>query len=148
MQIDFFSRFVGGRLSELFGPATLALDIESRRMMWKSVCTENLSNTPQKYLDIINAYVDGVNTHLENCRHNASLVPPEYAEYDAPLPANFTAVDTFYILKAMSLGLYALAPLYCSRGRRDGVHVAIASYSFVQTNVLTRSIGLATLGPK
>lgn len=104
-QIEFWRRFIGGTLSEVFGPTTLPIDISSRRMQWREVCEKNIANTPSNFIANVEAYALGVNAFIEMCRSNSTLLPPEYAQYDAPFPEPFQVIDTFFVLKGLSLGL-------------------------------------------
>ena len=52
-QMEFFRRYMLGTLSEIFGNITLQSDLNHRRMRWVDICTENLLNTPQQYVDYL-----------------------------------------------------------------------------------------------
>lgn len=110
-QMEFWKRFMLGTLSEIFGEVTVELDISARRNNWAEVIAENIANTPQFYLDRTQAYIDGVNSFLVACSVDNSLLPPEYAQYGAPFPSNYTIADTFLIVKAMAKGLSGNANL-------------------------------------
>ena len=103
-QMEIFRRWGLGTLAEIF-PDALRIDMSSRRMQWAKVCNENIINTPQKYLDTLQNYVNGVNSFLQAASADPTLMPPEYEQYNVPFPSDFVILDTYIILKLLSTGL-------------------------------------------
>lgn len=103
-QMEIFRRWGLGTLSEIF-PNALSLDIESRRMQWVQVCNKNIANTPQLYLNRIQYYINGVNAYLATMQADPSQLPPEFSQYGAPFPDEYTILDTFILVKVLASGL-------------------------------------------
>nr|WP_093170548.1 penicillin acylase family protein [Sinosporangium album] len=107
-EMDFRRHATAGRLSELFGSATLTEDKVIRTMGWRRVAEQELpllDEVTRRYLD---AYAKGVNAWLAD-NDGASLRGLEYvvlgvinSGYE---PAPWTAVDSLAWLKAMAWDL-------------------------------------------
>ena len=104
-QMEFWKRLMTGTLSEVFGNATLSADISLRRLNLFEICTRNVANTPPYYLENLENYILGVNSFLADAAANSSLVPPEFSKYGCPLPTQYSVVDSYLFVKALSLGL-------------------------------------------
>ncbi|GII93122.1 penicillin acylase family protein [Sinosporangium siamense] len=107
-EMDFRRHVTAGRLSELFGKATLTEDKVIRTMGWRRVAEKELpmlSESTRRYLD---AYAKGVNAWLAD-NGGATERGLEYAVLMATVPdyepAVWTAVDSLAWLKAMAWDL-------------------------------------------
>ena len=101
MQIELSQRAAAGRLSELFGPATLRVDRLVRRAGLGHAAAEQLEVLGPRAAAIINAFAAGVNVG-----RTAGLPrrPHEFALLRTH-PSEFTAVDVLSILKLQSFAM-------------------------------------------
>jgi len=104
-QMEFFRRVALGRLAEIFGERLVETDKSFRRMQFGKVATANMANTPASYIEKIQHYMDGANAFLSAASLDPTLMPPEFAEYEAPFPAPFQVLDSFLIVKVLAAGL-------------------------------------------
>ncbi|MGW0804327.1 penicillin acylase family protein [Nonomuraea sp. NPDC002799] len=107
-EMDFRRHTTAGRLSELFGKATLDNDKALRTMGWRKVAEQELPELAQQTQDYLNAYAKGVNAWL-GAHPNASGRSLEYSVLklqngDQPVEP-WTAVDSLAWLKAMAWDL-------------------------------------------
>ncbi|MFG1684876.1 penicillin acylase family protein [Nonomuraea sp. NPDC049269] len=107
-EMDFRRHVTSGRLSELFGKATLDNDKAIRTMGWRRVAEQELpelSESTRRYLD---SYAKGVNAWLQ-ANPNASDRSLEYSvlkvQNGAYRPEPWTAADSVAWLKAMAWDL-------------------------------------------
>ncbi|MGW4405650.1 penicillin acylase family protein [Nonomuraea sp. NPDC004702] len=107
-EMDFRRHTTAGRLSELFGKATLGNDKALRTMGWRRVAEQELPALDRQTQDFLAAYAKGVNAWLD-ANPNASDRSLEYSvlklqngEYR---PERWTAVDSVAWLKAMAWDL-------------------------------------------
>ncbi|NUR90116.1 MAG: penicillin acylase family protein [Nonomuraea sp.] len=107
-EMDFRRHVTAGRLSEMFGAATLDNDKAIRTMGWRRVAEQELpmlSQTTRSYLD---AYAKGVNAWL-SANQDASSRSLEYSvlklQNGSYSPEPWTALDSISWLKAMAWDL-------------------------------------------
>ncbi|MEV4171586.1 penicillin acylase family protein [Nonomuraea sp. NPDC049709] len=107
-EMDFRRHTTAGRLSELFGAATLDNDKALRTMGWRRVAEQELPELAQQTQDYLNAYAKGVNAWL-SANPNASDRSLEYSvlklQGGGGTPEKWTAVDSLAWLKAMAWDL-------------------------------------------
>ena len=72
-QMDVLRRLAAGELSEVFGPATLELDRESRRLRMRRIAQEHAGTLPTADRAIFAAYARGVNYFIETHRNALPL---------------------------------------------------------------------------
>lgn len=109
-QMDFFSRLVFGRLSEVLGERTLNFDRFNRRIGLKKM-TEDLLKTIQSdpdLLPVLNAYSDGVNAYIDQLT---------YAQY--PLEFKLLNYEPEAWSPLKSCLAYAMLSNTLSRGESD-----------------------------
>jgi len=63
-QMDLARRFAAGELAELFGSRALAFDRERRQHQMRKRAEQALTDIPEAYRDLLQAYADGVNAGL------------------------------------------------------------------------------------
>jgi penicillin amidase len=92
-QMDLLRRFNAGELSEVFGPAAIESDRESRRLRLRRIAESAYVNMPAPDRAALGAYARGVNQYLAT--HRGSL-PIEFilARYQ---PRPWSAVDSLLI---------------------------------------------------
>ncbi len=95
-QMDATRRAMQGRLSELVGEATLALDARARIMGWAGVAQAQLAALSPEARAVIEAYTQGVNAQVRS-----EPPPPEYAVFFAT-PEPWTPVDSLTVSLAMT----------------------------------------------
>ncbi len=103
-QMEFISRYAGGRLAEIIGPQAIEMDLLQRRlgMTWGA---ENFLRGIDGNADmraVIDAYSDGVNAFIGSL--NPAAYPLEYKILDYA-PGKWTAFDIALILKYMAWDL-------------------------------------------
>ncbi len=100
-QMDGLRRVAAGRLSEVFGPATLEADREARRLRMDRIAESNAANLLPPDRAVLAAYARGVNFFIE--RHRGNL-PVEFSllRYD---PRPWTVKDSLLIGLYMYRGL-------------------------------------------
>ncbi|MFB4279395.1 MULTISPECIES: penicillin acylase family protein [unclassified Nonomuraea] len=107
-EMDFRRHTTAGRLSELFGKATLDNDKALRTMGWRRVAEQELPELAKQTQDYLNAYAKGVNAWL-SANPNASDRSLEYSvlklQGGGGTPEKWTAVDSLAWLKAMAWDL-------------------------------------------
>ena len=91
-----------GRLSELFGSATVEIDKFLRTLEFRRRSREGLARLSARDLGLAKAYAQGVNSFLE--KGNGSRLPPEFLILGADMP-RWEPADTLLILKLLSLQL-------------------------------------------
>src|SRR5262249_8959141 len=72
-QMDLLRRFDAGELGEVFGPAALDNDKESRRLRLRRIAEETYITLPQADRAAFAAYARGVNAFIESHRNNLPL---------------------------------------------------------------------------
>ncbi|TDD47164.1 penicillin acylase family protein [Nonomuraea terrae] len=107
-EMDFRRHTTAGRLSELFGAATLDNDKALRTMGWRRVAEQELPLLDQSTRDYLDAYAKGVNAWLD-AHPNASSRSLEYSvlkiQNGGGRPEKWTPVDSLAWLKAMAWDL-------------------------------------------
>ncbi|MFG2076726.1 penicillin acylase family protein [Nonomuraea maritima] len=107
-EMDFRRHTTAGRLSELFGAATLDNDKALRTMGWRRVAEQELPLLDQETREYLDAYAKGVNAWLD-AHPNASDRSVEYSVLKlsggAGKPEKWTPVDSLAWLKAMAWDL-------------------------------------------
>ncbi|WP_433445519.1 penicillin acylase family protein [Nonomuraea sp. CA-141351] len=107
-EMDFRRHLTSGRLSELFGKATVDNDKAIRTMGWRRVAEQELPELSQQTQDYLNAYAKGVNAWL-TANPNASDRSLEYSilkiQNGGYQPEKWTAADSVAWLKAMAWDL-------------------------------------------
>ena len=107
-EMDFRRHVTSGRLSELFGEATLDNDKAIRTMGWRDVAERELPELADRTKDYLVAYAKGVNSWL-SANPNASDRSLEYSvlqvQNGARKPEPWTALDSVSWLKAMAWDL-------------------------------------------
>lgn len=95
-QMDLMRRNASGRLSELFGGATLERDRGARRLGLTRVAGRVLQSLPREHAALLSAYTQGVNAGLRALR----VRPPEYLILRQQ-PAPWQAEDCMLVLLTM-----------------------------------------------
>jgi penicillin G amidase len=72
-QMDVLRRLAAGELSETFGPSTLELDRESRRMRMRRMAEDHARTLPPTDRAVFAAYARGVNYFIETHRHRLPI---------------------------------------------------------------------------
>ncbi|MEU7896602.1 penicillin acylase family protein [Nonomuraea sp. NPDC049152] len=107
-EMDFRRHVTAGRLSELFGKATLTEDKVIRTMGWREVAEQELANLTDRTKRYLEAYAKGVNAYLKE-RPNASDRSLEYSilklQNSRYTPEPWTPLDSVSWLKAMAWDL-------------------------------------------
>lgn len=67
-QMDLSRREVAGKLSEVFGPATLSMDLKKREMGFVRAAERILSRLPAQQKELLGAYTDGVNAFIDQMK--------------------------------------------------------------------------------
>ena len=99
-QMEFLSRYTGGRLAEVIGPPVLEMDLLQRRlgMTWGAGnFIQGLGNGPMRA--VLNAYCQGVNSYIATLAPAA--YPLEYKLLDYA-PGRWTPFDIALLLKYMA----------------------------------------------
>ncbi|WP_219471710.1 penicillin acylase family protein [Nonomuraea rhizosphaerae] len=107
-EMDFRRHVTSGRLSELFGAATLDNDKAIRTMGWRRVAERELPELSDRTRRFLDAYAKGVNSWLR-ANPNASDRSLEYSvlklQNGSYTPEPWTALDSVSWLKAMAWDL-------------------------------------------
>jgi penicillin G amidase len=103
-QMEFQRRIGHGRLSELFGPATLAQDRFLRTVGFGRAARAAWASTPPWAQQQITAYVAGINAFLST--HHAGALPPEFSLLRFE-PEPWTGADVVVWVKMMAWDLSA-----------------------------------------
>ncbi|MBG0833471.1 penicillin acylase family protein [Planomonospora sp. ID67723] len=107
-EMDFRRHVTAGRLSEMFGAATLTEDKVIRTMGWRRVAEEELPLLAEKTRHYLDAYAKGVNSWMDRNR-GAAARSLEYAVMQLTNsgyePEPWTPVDSLAWLKAMAWDL-------------------------------------------
>ena len=104
-QMEFSRRFAAGRLSEVFGAATLDADRFVRTMGWPRVVDKEVILLDDETRSILQAYADGVNAYLvshDNLGLEFELLGVQGIKY---MPEPWTIADTLGWLKVMALNM-------------------------------------------
>ena len=104
-QMTMLRRTAQGRLSELFGEATLPIDMTVRRLAIYSAARQSLSALRPDTLAKLDAYALGVNARLREINESAlgRGAPEFFIFYNAISP--WTATDSLAIVKLMGIQL-------------------------------------------
>ncbi|HUS17360.1 MAG TPA: penicillin acylase family protein, partial [Chloroflexia bacterium] len=102
-QMDVQRRVGAGRLSELFGPVTLANDLLLRRFSIRQAAEADAASLDSETAAVVTAYAAGVNAYLDWARRHRAL-PAECAIL-AYEPEPWTPTDCFIWTKVMAWGL-------------------------------------------
>lgn len=104
-QMTLLRRTAQGRLSEVFGAATLKVDRLLRRMDLYRLAMESVAAQDPETLAALQAYADGVNARLAEINRDAlGRGAPEMFLFDAPV-APWRPADSLAIVKVMGLQL-------------------------------------------
>jgi penicillin amidase len=97
-QMDMSRRLASGELSEVVGPAGLALDTRARRMRMRRIAEAQVRELPPEEFAHLAAYARGVNYYL---RENAGNLPMEFKLMDYE-PRQWTTADSLVIVLSMN----------------------------------------------
>ena len=104
-QMSLLRRTAQGRLSELFGPATLRTDDMMRRLDIYSLATASVEYQDEHTLRMLRAYATGVNVRLDQINAQAlGRGAPEMFLFSAPV-SPWRPADSLAIIKLMGLRL-------------------------------------------
>ncbi|MEV2267531.1 penicillin acylase family protein [Nonomuraea africana] len=107
-EMDFRRHVTSGRLSELFGTATLTEDKVIRTMGWREVAEQELATLTDRTRSYLDAYAKGVNAWLAE-HPNASAKSLEYSvlklQNSGYTPEPWSPLDSVTWLKAMAWDL-------------------------------------------
>jgi len=100
-QMEFLSRYMAGRLAEVFGERAIGMDLLQRRlgMTWGAENFLKGLEHNAAMRRVIDAYCGGVNAYIRSLR--PATVPLEYKVLDY-FPEEWSALDTALILKYMA----------------------------------------------
>ncbi|QYX55486.1 penicillin acylase family protein [Roseovarius sp. SCSIO 43702] len=116
-QMTTLRRTAQGRLSEVFGTRTLAIDKLLRRLDLYSAARASVGSQDAETLIALNAYAAGVNARLAEINEGAlGRGAPEMFIFNAPI-APWQAADSIAIVKLMALQLSAHLPAEVRRAR-------------------------------
>jgi penicillin amidase len=102
-QLDFQRRVAAGRLSEIFGPPTLANDLLLRRFSLRQAAEAEAAALSEEAAPALSAYCAGVNAYIAWAREHRAL-PAEFAVL-AYEPEPWTPADGISWSKVMAWGL-------------------------------------------
>jgi penicillin G amidase len=97
-QMDMSRRLASGELSEVVGPAALALDTRARRMGMRRIAEAQVRELPTEELAHLAAYARGVNYYLWE---NAGALPIEFTLMGYE-PRSWTIADSLVIILSMN----------------------------------------------
>jgi len=98
-QMEVQSKSAAGRLSELFGSQTIAIDVSSREQGFEKAAQKAVDIWMlDDQIDLVHAYVAGVNQYISNL--NSRTIPFEYKLLDVK-PKPWTALDMVLVKKSM-----------------------------------------------
>lgn len=105
-QMDFQTRYAGGRLSEVIGEKAVELDRYQRRMgmLYGAERMLEESKKDEKSHRAIQAYADGVNAYINNLKEKDYPIEFKILDYS---PELWTPLNTALLLKLMSATLAA-----------------------------------------
>ena len=95
-QMDMLRRVSSGRLSELIGSATIAVDQSFRRHRFASIARSTVAEMTPAHRSMFEAYARGVNEGL----NQLGAAPFEYTLLRAE-PATWTAEDSIHVMQTM-----------------------------------------------
>lgn len=102
-QMTLLRRIAQGRLSELFGPSTLAYDEFMRRLDLAEAARSSLSSQDDKTREALKAYAEGVNAWIEEINNGAlGRGAPEFFLFKSSI-APWRPEDSIAILKLFAL---------------------------------------------
>jgi len=84
-QMDLTRRVSQGRLSELLGHSTLEFDLSQRQVGHNRIAATALADLAEDNRHRLQAYADGINTYLENCRalpFEYRFLPEKFEEWE------------------------------------------------------------------
>ncbi len=102
-QMDLTRRAASGRLSEILGSDLVETDHFFRNLTLRRVSEASLAVYPQKVVEIMQAYAEGINAWIEQAKSEKRL-PPEFLllRYE---PESWSAIDSISIAKLMAYDL-------------------------------------------
>ena len=104
-QMTMLRRTAQGRLSELFGPATVNIDKLLRRLDVYTLASASVEAQDERTMRILRAYATGVNVRLDQINAQAlGRGAPEMFLFNAPM-APWRPADSLAIIKLMGLRL-------------------------------------------
>jgi penicillin G amidase len=98
-QMELHRRSGQGRLSEVFGPATLPADRGIRIVGLHRAASSTWNSLPHDTKDLVNAYVAGINAYIATYR--SSKLPPEFSVFGLS-PEPWTGEDVLAWLKMIA----------------------------------------------
>ncbi|RME12087.1 MAG: penicillin acylase family protein [Ardenticatenia bacterium] len=101
-QMDFLRRMGSGRLSEVFGEATLELDRWARILLLRRTAERHWERQDERTRNRVVAYVAGINAAIDRMEATDAW-PPEFRLLRYR-PERWTAVDTLSVLAQVVLG--------------------------------------------
>jgi penicillin amidase len=110
-QIDVLRRFGAGELSEIFGPNTLAIDEQIRRLGLRHVAEREATTLTGENRTLLEAYARGVNRFIEG--HKNRLPAEFFLLHYKPMP--WTPADSMVILGYMYESLTTVWPREINR---------------------------------
>ena len=102
-QMDLLRRSAAGTLAELFGPDLLESDVQTRAIGFARAAVRSLAAHPPEFIEILQAYSDGVNS-LIAALEAAGRLPPEYGGLGLSRVERWTPLDTVLVGKALGAG--------------------------------------------
>src|SRR5205085_7853089 len=103
-QMEFQRRIGHGRLSEVFGDATIPQDRFLRTVGFGRAAVSAWAHLPADIRSQIDAYVAGINAFIDT--HHGRLLPPEFTLLRFE-PAHFSGADVVVWVKMMAWDLSA-----------------------------------------
>ncbi|MGD2068292.1 MAG: penicillin acylase family protein [Gemmatimonadota bacterium] len=100
-QMELFRRVASGRLSELFGSATLETDRFLRTLGMAEAAARQAETLDARERDLLRAYADGINAALDRWR---GPLPPEFVVLRAR-PGPWSVADVIVVEKVMAFDL-------------------------------------------
>ena len=107
-QMDTSRRQIAGTLAELLGTGVLEIDVQFRTLGLDRAAVRSLSAHPQSFLDLLQAYSDGVNAYIDHAEATGNL-PPEYAVLQLTSVDRWTPLDSVMVGKGLA-ALTSLSP--------------------------------------
>ena len=120
-QMEFQRRIGHGRLSELFGTATLSQDRFLRTVGFGRAAQSAWDHLPGDVRALIDAYVAGVNAFISS--HRGRLLPPEFHLIGVE-PEPFSGVDVLVWVKMMA---WDLSANYSQELMRHDLHAKVGA---------------------
>jgi penicillin amidase len=78
-QLELWRRQASGTVAEILGPRELQRDIGTRLFKFRRDLDQELRHYHPRGVEIIGAYVEGINAYIERTRRDPGLLPVEFA---------------------------------------------------------------------